>query len=123
MLFGETHRAEIFIRQIYQDVINKIIKLFYRPINKNYEAQIKSKTCEWCYLLLDRSEVDDISPAFIRGIKMHYEVDVPDDVEEVVIQFKKGGKIDTRKEIKGDNITRSQYISKNWDNVKGLSRE
>lgn len=54
---------------------------------------------------------------------MHYEVDVPDDVEEVVIQFKKNGKIDSKKEIKGEHITRSQYISNNWDNVKGLNRE
>ena len=45
---------------------------------------------------------------------MHYEVDVPEDVEEVVIQFKKNGKIDSKKNIKGEQLTRSQYISKEW---------
>ena len=47
---------------------------------------------------------------------MHYEVDVPDDTEEVVIQFKKNGKIDSKKTIKGENLKRSQYISKEWTN-------
>lgn len=46
---------------------------------------------------------------------MHYEVDVPEDVQEVVIQFKKGGKIDRARSIKGENLKRSQYIPVNWE--------
>ena len=54
---------------------------------------------------------------------MFYELDVPEDAEEVVIRFKKAGKIDNEKSIKGDNLNRSQLINKDWDEVKGNSRE
>ena len=46
---------------------------------------------------------------------MYYEIDVPSDVEEVVINYKKSGRIDQKKTIRGENITRSIYISERWD--------